>query len=580
MIFRAATALLLLALAAWGQTICPATPTYTPCDLVFDIPSAPADHVVDLHAEFRSPAANTALVNAFWDGGSKYVIRYTPTETGDHTYRLTSGIDAFNGKQGRFSATANDRKGWLRAANLHHFALVEGNVLTPHLWMGAIVPGFASMDGVAWRNLVDARAGQHFNHLGVVLIDEAVSARFRSPDLFRSAEDKIRYANQKGIIVDIAFFGPNGLMNRLLPTRDDRQKWFTYTLSRLAAFDVTWQGLEEWETYDNGRDLLKEIAEFEANLDPYKRTRSSRANVTSAPLADDGWLRYRSYRTSDDQIGAIEQQVFQYPSVNDFGWDAKDADTFRRRLWNATVNGQYPDTVVPNEQAANQMKIWYDFMADTRHWELEPFFDSDQGRGLALDGVEYVIYIEKPSGPVTVNVEPHGYDVEWVNPATGDHVKSKEKNKGAAYTVTPPDSSHDWVLHISREGTKASMLKSYKFDSRDPPLQLQETEGNPDKVPFEIVEPTNDALSLGQPVHFAVKLKRRSKALDKMTYEWTAEVTVSERSYRVLGTGPDGTFRIPHGIAANYPAALHVRLMGMNALGKVYVLDRNFTLNP
>jgi len=579
MIFRTATIALLLSFAARAQTVCPTTPTYTPCDLVFDIPSAPADHVVDLHAEFRSPAANTALVNAFWDGGSRYVIRYTPTETGEHTYRLTSALEAFNGKQGRFTASANDRKGWLRAANLHHFALVAGNVLTPYLWMGAIVPGFASIDSRAWRALVDARAGKQFNHLGIVLIDDTVAAQFRSPDLFRAAEDKIRYANSKGIIVDVAFFGPNGLMTRLLPTREDRQKWFVYALSRLAAFDVTWQGLEGWETYDIGRDLLKEIAEFEANLDPYKRTRSSRANVTSASLADDGWLRYRSYRTSDDEIGAIEQQVFQYPSVNDFGWDAKDADTFRRRLWNATVNGQYPDTVVPNEQAANQMKIWYDFMDDTRHWELEPFFDSDQGRGLALDGVEYVIYIEKPSGPVSVNVEPHGYDVEWFNPATGDHVKSKEKNKGAVYTVTPPDSTHDWVLHISREGTKASMLKSYKFDSRDPPLQLQETEGNPDKVPFEIVEPTTDALSLGQPVHFAVKLKRRSKALERMMYEWIAEVSVSERSYRVIGTGPDGTFRIPPGIAADYPAALHVRLLGMNGLGKVYVLDRNFTLN-
>ena len=29
---------------------------------------------------------------------------------------------------------------------------------------------------------------------------------------------------------------------------------------------------------------------------------------------------------------------------------------------------------------------------------------------------------------------------------------------------------------------------------------------------------------------------------------------------------------------ADYPAALHVRLYGMNGLGKVYTLDRNYTL--
>jgi hypothetical protein len=572
-------ALFIFGVAGLAQTVCPATPRYSACDIVFDIATAHGDRALDLHAEFRSPTANTALVNAFWDGGTKWVIRFTPTEAGDYTYRLASEIESLNGKVGQFTATPNDKKGWLRAANIHHFALVEGNQLTPYLWMGALVPAFASIDLARWKSLVDTRAQQHFNHLGVTLIDEANAVQFRAPETFRTAEEKIRYANERGIIVDVAFFGPNGLMNRLLPSHEERQKWFVYALSRLGAYDVTWQGLEGWESYPNGRELLKEIAEFESSLDPYKHTRSSRANVTSGPLADDGWLRYRSYRTGDDQIGAIEQQVFQYPAVNDFGANAKDADTFRRRLWNATADGQYPATVIPNEQAANEMKVWYDFMSSTRHWELEPFFDVDNGRGLALEGVEYIIYVEKPAGPVTVNVEPHGYDVEWINPADSERIKPKDKNKGATYTFTPPDTSHDWVLHISREGEKASRLKSYKFDSRDPPLELQEVEGNPDKIPFDIVDPSAESLSLGQPVHFSVKLKRKSKILDKMMYEWTGEVTVSERSYRVLGTGPEGTFRIPADIAADYPASLHLKVLGMNGLGKVYVLDRNFILN-
>jgi len=572
-------ALFFLGVAVFAQTVCPATPRYSACDLVFDIPSAHGDRTLDLHAEFRSPTANTALVNAFWDGGTKWVIRFTPTEAGDYTYRLTSEIESLNGKVGQFTATPNDKKGWLRAANIHHFALVEGNQLTPYLWMGAVVPAFASLDLARWKSLVDTRAQQHFNHLAVTLIDESNAAQFRAPETFRAAEEKMRYANERGIIVDVAFFGPNGLMSRLLPSHEERQKWFVYALSRLGAYDVTWQGLEGWETYPNGRELLKEIAEFESSLDPYKRTRSSRANVTSGPLADDGWLRYRSYRTGDDQIGAIEQQIFQYPAVNDFGADVKDADSFRHRLWNSTADGQYPATVIPNEQAANEMKVWYDFMSSTRHWELEPFFDVDYGRGLALEGVEYVIYVEKPTGPLTVNVEPHGYDVEWIDPASGERVKGKREGKGEAYVITPPGNNHDWVLHISREGAKASMLKSVKFESREQRLQLQDVEGNPDKVPFEIVEPSADTLSLSQPIRFQAKLKRHTKAIDEMLFEWTGEVSVDERSYRVIGTGFDGTFTIPANIAANYPAALHVRLSAMNGLGKVYVLDRNYTLN-
>jgi hypothetical protein len=214
-------------------------------------------------------------------------------------------------------------------------------------------------------------------------------------------------------------------------------------------------------------------------------------------------------------------------------------------------------------------------MADNRHWELEPFFDATNGRGIALQGVEYIIYVEKP-GPVTVNPKKQSYDVEWFNPATGETIHAKEKSKNETFTTQPPDNSHDWVLHLEREGHKNSMLKSYYFDSQE--IVMQETEGDPEKVPFEIVQPPGDSISLALPAPFEVKLKRHSKALDNMSYEWTGEVTASERGARVIATGASGTLRIPPNIAADYPAALHIRLTAINGLGKAYVLDRNYNL--
>ncbi len=574
---------LALAATAAAQTVCPPTPQFTPCDLVFDIPSAPGDQPLDLKGEFRSPDQQTGLANAFWDGGSRWIIRYAPAESGTYAWRLMSGLANFNGKTGQFTATPApdqaEKPGWLRAANVHHFAFVDetnSNIKKPHLWTGAVVPGFSSMSLDQWKSLVDTRAGQHFNHIGITLVDDAGASNFKSPEFFRAAEAKLDYANQHGIILDIAFFGSGGLLTRLLPNRDDRQKWFTYALSRLAAFNVTWQGIEGWETYDNGRELLKEVADYLTTLDPYKHPRSSRTDLTSGPLVDDGWLRYRSYQTANDAVGAIEQQVYQYPAVNNFGAGATDADTFRHRLWNATMNGQYPATVIPNEQAANEVKIWSEFMRDTRHWELEPFFDVENGRGLSLEGIEYIIYVEKP-GPVTVNLEKHSYDARWFDPATGQSVKIKDI-KTEVFTGDPPDKTHDWVLQISREGQKSSMLKSVRFDSREPGIVLQEVEGNPEKVPFDVIEPSGDTISLSKPPQFSIKLKRETKALQHMMFEWTGEVTVDNRSYRVIGMGPEGTFQIPANIAKEYPAALHVRILAMNALGKVYVLDRNYSL--
>ena len=57
-----------------------------------------------------------------------------------------------------------------------------------------------------------------------------------------------------------------------------------------------------------------------------------------------------------------------------------------------------------------------------------------------------------------------------------------------------------------------------------------------------------------------MKMKRQSKALQHMTWLWTAEVTVAGRGYRVvIATGAEGTFCIPANVAAEYPAGLHVQ---------------------
>lgn len=578
MTVRMTAAFAFLGAFASAQTVCPPTPAFTPCDLVFDVPSAPTTKPVDLEAEFRSPRAATFLAHAFWDGGSRWVIRYVPAEPGTHVFRLTGSVAGFSGKQAEITATPGpaSHPGWLRTANLHHFALIDGIVYTPHLYMGAVVADFSSMDAARWKVLVDERAAQHFNHLAITLVDQSASATFRTPEFFRAAEEKFAYANQRGIMIDLAFFGPD-LLTRLLPTASDRRAWFTYALSRLAAFDVVWQGIEAWENYEGGRALTKEIAGYLIDLDPYKHLSTTRTLATSAPLADDGWMQIRSYQTSDDAIGSIEQQVYENPGINNFSAAHHDADAFRHHLWNATMNGQYPAAAIPDSQSAVAMKVWYEFMQSTRHWELEPFFDVDNGRGLQLEGVEYVIYVEKP-GPVTVTVEKHGYDVDWIDPATGVRTKIKDPCKNETCVATPPSPAHDWVLHISREGTKAGMLKSVKFVSREEELKLQEIEGDPEKVPFEITGPDSNTISLAKPAQFSVKLKRQSKALQHMSWLWTGEVTASGQGYRVIASGADGTFRIPANIATEFPASLHVRLYAMNGLGKVYTLDRNYTL--
>jgi hypothetical protein len=313
-------------------------------------------------------------------------------------------------------------------------------------------------------------------------------------------------------------------------------------------------------------------------------------------------MNYVVYQSSNDQLGSVEHQFYQVPFVNtEFGYENSgagkshdhhvDTDTFRRRLWNATMNGQYPvfgntgtyggrafsqDAKYLDSPGARQMTVWYDFFSKTRYWELEPYFDVDGGRAVALEDVEYIVYVEKPAGPIELLVARHGYDVKWFNPITGESLKQKNF-KGERFTAEPPDRSHDWVLHVSREGRKEGMLRSYKFESR--PVPVQEVELSPARIPYEIAEPSADEISLSKPPKFSVKIKRDTRATRSMMYLWTGEVPAEGRGFRVIGTGKEGTLDLRR-LKGNLPAVLNVRVAALNANGKAYALDRVYKLVP
>jgi Protein of unknown function (DUF4038)/Domain of unknown function (DUF5060) len=535
-----------------AQTVCPPTPAFGICDITF--PGMPANET--LKGEFRSPDHRTYLIPGFWDG-KQMVIRVSPTDPGQWNFRFSDG------KEGSFTATASESPGLVEVANVHHFWYSATH--KAHLWMGDTVP---QLDRGAFERYVDVRAGQHFTHLRVLLIPGTT----RPDDAwFQDLDQRLLYINRKGIVADLFIARSPEIIAKLFPAVAQRESFIRYLVARYGAMNITWQGFEEFELYEGGRELLKEIGGSIARMDQYRHLTSTGAQITSSPLFDDGWMKYLTCRSADGDIPSVEHQIYASPGVVDFS--AND-NRFRQRLWNSTMSGAYPEAVVSDEASAQQMKVWFDIMADTRHWELEPFFDVEGGKGLALEGIEYLIYVEKP-GLVKVTVEKRSYDLEWINPITGESIALKNL-KQETFEGSPPDTSHDWILHISREGSKKSMAKSYRFESRD--VLMQEIESNPDKVPFDIAQPSADSISLANPGPFAVKIKKDTRATRTARYVWTGEVTTDGQSFRVVGTGANGNLQIPSNLAFRFPALLHLRLVAMNAYGKVFVVDRNIQL--
>lgn len=591
-----------------GQATCPATPIYSPCELIFEMTAEEAAQnpnpylTVTLHAEFRSPRHRTAMMPGFWDGGRKFVIRFTPLKPGDWDFRVTSSVASINGKTGTFTATEADHPGFIKPDNLRAWSTTESR--KGHLWMGDTAYTFAWIDRATFDQMIEARSKQNFNHIRGLVMSPRTDLRpaYTSPDKpnvehFQELDKRIRAMNAKGIFADLILAGDRNHLVKVFPERQQRERYVRYLIARYSPFMITWQGVQEFEEYTDGRALLKEIGLLLKQYDPYQQPRSTHTLTTSAPLLPDGWMTYIIYQSSSVPLAAVERQVYQAPMVNaEFAYEDSGAgkshphhvssDEFRRRLWRMTMNGQYPTfgntgtyggskfTVDPkylDSPGATAMKAWFEFFERTRYWELEPFFEVEGGVGLALGGIEYIVYLEKP-GPVSVVTEKKGYEVYWFRPATGETIKEKKDYKGEKFEGRPPDDSSDWVLHLSRDGRKESMAKSWKFESR--PIFLQEPERNPQKIPFEIVEPTADPLPVGKPIKFAAKLTRETRASKAMLYVWEAEATADQQGYRIIGDSQSGDFTLPAGLAKNYPAVVNLRLYGLNGNGKLYQLDK------
>jgi len=114
-----------------------------------------------------------------------------------------------------------------------------------------------------------------------------------------------------------------------------------------------------------------------------------------------------------------------------------DPDTFRRRLWNAHY--EWPVSIVQllRKHGPHHGRLERIFSPPRVTGTSSRSFDVDGGRGLALEEVEYIVYVEK-AGQVEVAVEKHGYDVAWFNPSTANSSSRRRISKAKNFSASRP----------------------------------------------------------------------------------------------------------------------------------------------
>ncbi|HZS55248.1 MAG TPA: DUF5060 domain-containing protein [Bryobacteraceae bacterium] len=559
--------------------------SFLPCELTFEwhdgeLPSntsAYKDEV--LNVEFRSPQHVTYLTRAFWNGGHSLNVRFSPTEAGQWTYRISTPIKRLDNQESTFTVSDSGLPGFVGVANLRHWWTTNKQ---PHLWLAASVP-LLQTDQATFESWLDARKHDGFTHIrGSLLTLQAANKPLIADSLpnfpyFNALDDRLIAATTRGFTLDLLLTDDSFVRSGAFSSWDQRDTLIRYLVARYGGLNVTWQGIEHYEDVPDGRALLKDLGASLQKYDSFRHPRSTDARSSSSPLTPDGWMNYMIESVENPQFGAVEHQFTEQPEIHVI--NATDPDTFRHQLWSCTTNGEYPSVSyasLQNEANLRAIRTWVKVVSDTRHWEFEPYFDVDGARAVGLAEIGYIAYAQNP-GIVEINFDRHKYSPIWINPSTGEEIPQKDW-RGEVFSRPTPDNSHDWILDIEREGHKESMLRSVRFESIDPPVQ--EVETDPSKIPFDVVDPAGETISTKQAIPFKIKLTRANRASRTMQYIWWGEIVAGGAGARLLGVGSNGNFTFPSELANGAGQTLSLRIQAINANGKAYEIDKVYQLNP
>ena len=551
-----------------------------PCELRFDLqsgdlpPSASAYKDELLNVEFRSPRATTYLMRAFSDDGRSLRVRFTPPEPGSWNYHVSSSVKRYDNHEVAFNVADFAGPGLVNVANLRHWRTTNKK---PHLWLGVSLP--LHLDQASLESWLDARKSDGFTHIRCTLLSGQpfTSALEPDPAYFKELEDRILAAATRGFVLDLLLADQSAVDSPAFGAGERLDPIVRYLCARYAGLNVTWQGVEHFEDIPGIRPLLKDLGWLLQKYDGFQHPRSTDARVTSSPFLPDGWMNFLIEASPNPGFAAVEHQFTEQPEIHLI--TTADPEAFRHELWTSTTNGEYASVTadsLKNEVNVKAIRTWVKVLADTRHWELEPYFDVNGAHAVGLEEVEYLAYAPTP-GVVEITLPKHKYNPQWVNPITGEEIPLKDY-KGEVFSRPTPDNAHDWVLEIPREGHKENMLRYYYFESQDPPVQ--EVESDPAKAPFEIAEPPGDQINPRIPTPFKIKLTRNNRATRTMQYIWWGEVVAGGAGARVLGLGSSGNFAVPPGMNINRVpnANLNLHVQAINANGKAYELNKVYRL--
>jgi hypothetical protein len=301
-----------------------------------------------LQVTFISPTGRTNEAHGFWDGGSRWGVRFSPDELGRWTYNTSCSDPRNSGlhqQSGNFLCTVQSlrselhRHGKLRVGRGRQS--FEYGDRTPFFWTADRVwNGARRATRREWTDYARTRAGQGFN---VALWQAAPGEDDRGktafegqevleldPAFLRRLDEKVFWLNEAGLVNAIAPYWEMGIPDEDLLPEDQVILLLRQMVGRWDAYHVAWVIAVEADTEGRRAARWRRIG------------RSVFDRVTHAPVilfvgsnhwaakafANEAWVDAIAYSSGDDvseeaslwlargPVGTLWMQMPQRPILN------------------------------------------------------------------------------------------------------------------------------------------------------------------------------------------------------------------------------------------------------------------------
>jgi hypothetical protein len=483
---------------------------------------------VTLKVTFNGPG--NRLINGFgyWDGSDTFKIRCFFPEKGEWTWK-TICSDTLNKDLHNQTGTVqvNDysgdnklyKEGYLRVSNnKKYLAYGDGK---PFFWLGETVwAAISNATDLEWKRYVDDRAAQGFTVFQVYCAKKwggdynvknqkpflKDSLKEWNPAYWRTYEDRVEYANSKGLVVAII-----GVMEPVyeMPRLEDAKCFARNLVARMMGNYVIFS--PSFDTYyvplgDSIGKLIKNstsvhlvtqhpCTELKANLSYCNKSYNDFAGLQSGA----GWVPHQpvnidtAAKTAVDWSLRLKNAIKDKPFINlesryDSELNQEQLPRMPRScgywtilsgatgytygcagLWNwglgkmdddpQASNWTYQKAI--NAPSANQMTLMSNFFNKIEWWQLKPdttIVISQPAEwhnhlvAATTDNQTIVLYIpNNNSAIIKCPANQIYHTLEWYNPLTGENISEKiEVNKGNRIKIFKPAGWDDALAVIRK----------------------------------------------------------------------------------------------------------------------------------